>query len=180
MRLVSFASECLFLRLCFPRKAGTFSGSWRSHQIKVSWESACPRGKMSSWSSFTAISSSGRPSRKRPRAPLKLHEVWKKTNLPVKAEHMIRRTIRNLHNEYVYFKKEAKAGDTCRHDKDGGWKGDRQDVFDITCGKILEANVTEVDLAFLELQRKDRQSCSMGGGVSINSMHPLSPRRLKE
>jgi len=32
---------------------------------------------------------------------LKLHEVWKKANLPVKVEHMIRRNIRNLHNDYV-------------------------------------------------------------------------------
>jgi len=56
------------------------------------------------------------------------------------------------------------------------WKGNLQDVFDIASDKIADANVPEKDLAFLELQREGRLSCSMG--VSINSVHPLSPRRL--
>src|SRR6218665_834321 len=48
------------------------------------------------------------------------------------------------------------------------WKGALQDVVDIASSKIAEANVPEEDLAFLELQRKDRQSCSMGG---VDKLH---------
>jgi|SRR6218665_1419716 len=89
---------------------------------------------------------------------LKLREVWEKANLPVKAEHVIRHNIRNLHNEYVSLKKEVKRETPAAVTKREVWKGDLQDVFDIASGKIAEVNVTE-DLAFLKLQRENRQSC---------------------
>ena len=92
---------------------------------------------------------------------LKLHKVWEKANLPVKAGYMIRRNIRNLHNEYVSLKREAKRETPAAVTKREVWKGDLQDVFDIASGKIAKANITKEDLAFLELQKEDRQSSSM-------------------
>lgn len=66
---------------------------------------------------------------------------------------MIRRNIRNLYNEYVRLKKEAKRETLAAVTKREVWKGDLQDVFDIASGKIAETNVPKEDLAFLELQR---------------------------
>jgi len=84
---------------------------------------------------------------------LKLHEMWEKANLPVKAEQVIHRNIRNFHNVYVSLKKEAKRKTPAAVRKREVLKGALQDVFNIASGKIAEANVAEEDLAFLELQR---------------------------
>src|SRR6218665_2447731 len=53
---------------------------------------------------------------------LKLHEVWKNANLLVKAEHVIRRNIRNLHNECVSLKKDAKRKTPSAVRKRDVWK----------------------------------------------------------
>ena len=81
---------------------------------------------------------------------------------------MIRRNIRNLYNEYLSLKKEGKRETPAAVTKREVWKGDLQDVFDIASDKIAETNVPEEDLAFLEMQREDRQSCSMG---SVDKVH---------
>lgn len=105
---------------------------------------------------------------------LKLHEVWEKENLPVKAEHVIRRNIRNLDNEYVSLKKEAKRETPASVTKREVWKGDLHYIFDIASGKIAETNVSEEDLAFLTLKMEDRQSCSMG---SVNKLYASAVAR---
>ena len=81
-----------------------------------------------------------------------------KANLLVKVEHVIRGNTRNLYNEYVSLNMEAKRETPAAVKRREVWKGDLQDVFDIASGKIAEVNVTE-DLAFLKLQRENRQSC---------------------
>ena len=67
------------------------------------------------------------------------------------------------------LKKEAKRETPAALTKREFWKGDLQDVFDIASGKIAEFNVPEEDLAFLELQREDRQSCSMGSADKLHA-----------
>lgn len=93
---------------------------------------------------------------------LKLHQVWDKASLPVKAEHVIRRNIKTLHTEYMSLKKEKNRTTPAAVTKREIWKGDLHDLFDIASGNITQMGaVLEEDLAFLELQREDRQSSSM-------------------
>lgn len=103
--------------------------------------------------------------------------MLEKANLYDKAEHVIRRNTRNLHNEYVSLKKEAKRETPAAVTKREGGKGDLQNVFDIVSCKITEANVLEEDLAFMELQREDRQSCSMG---SVDKVHASAVAKKAE
>ena len=53
--------------------------------------------------------------------PLKLHEVWEKADLPVKAEHVVHHNIKNL--QVRELQEGSQAGDTCRCDKEGGLEG---------------------------------------------------------
>lgn len=71
---------------------------------------------------------------------VKLHEVLKKPNIFVKAEHVIRAIIRNLYNKYTSLKKESQVGNTCFRKKEK----DLQDIFD-----IAKTNVPEENLVFL-------------------------------
>ena len=93
----------------------------------------------------------------------KLHRIWEKANIPVKAEHNIRRNITNLHGEFCKLKKDAKRENPSAVTRRELWKSDLDDIFDIARGNIGTLSVPEEDFKFLELQREDRQSFSLGG-----------------
>ena len=109
---------------------------------------------------------------------LKLHEVWGKANIPVKAEFRIRHNIKSLYTEYTSLKKDHKRTTPTTVMKREIWKGDLQELFDIASGKAeLMDTVPYEDLAFLELEREDRQSSSMS---SVDKIHVAAVVRKTE
>lgn len=95
---------------------------------------------------------------------IKLQEIWKKANIPVKTEVNIRAGIKNLYKEYQNMAKE-KCRDTDKANmKRQIWKGDLEELFDIAIQDVMtRKDVLQIDKEFLISQREDRMNSSMSG-----------------
>lgn len=94
----------------------------------------------------------------------KLKNIWGKAKLTTKTDANIRKNIKKLFEEYQALKKERNRSTDGAELKRSIWKGDLEDLFDISSADILERrDILDEDKSFLISQREDRSSSSMAG-----------------
>ncbi|KAG0717984.1 hypothetical protein GWK47_053369 [Chionoecetes opilio] len=94
----------------------------------------------------------------------KLKAIWGKAKLTTKTDANIRKNVKNLFEEYQALKKDRNRITDGAELKRKIWKGDLEDLFDISSADVLERrDILDEDKSFLISQREDRSSSSMAG-----------------
>ncbi|KAG0704764.1 hypothetical protein GWK47_002736 [Chionoecetes opilio] len=94
----------------------------------------------------------------------KLKAIWDKAKLTTKTDANIRKNVKNLFEEYQALKKDQNRITDGAELKRKIWKGDLEDLFDISSADVLERrDILDEDKSFLISQREDRSSSSMAG-----------------
>ncbi|KAG0730173.1 hypothetical protein GWK47_028826 [Chionoecetes opilio] len=94
----------------------------------------------------------------------KLKAIWGKAKLTTKTDANIRKNVKNLFEEYQALKKDRNRITDGAELKRKIWKGDLEDLFDISSAYVLERrDILDEDKSFLISQREGRSSSSMAG-----------------
>ncbi|KAG0724518.1 hypothetical protein GWK47_040439 [Chionoecetes opilio] len=94
----------------------------------------------------------------------KLKAIWGKAKLTTKTDANIRKNVKNQFEEYQTLKKDRNRITDGAELKRKIWKGDLEDLFDISSADVLERrDILDEDKSFFISQREDRSNSSMAG-----------------